>query len=70
MTGAIAAASAQLGFHVSQLIEIQTGCAAKMILASMADNELYYGDGTLQEFIEAANASAPKRKHFKHPSHA
>lgn len=27
-----------------------------MILASMADNEIYYCDGTLQEFIEAAEA--------------
>lgn len=42
--------------HESQLIEIQQSCAAKIILASMADNEIYYSDGTLQEFIEAAEA--------------
>jgi hypothetical protein len=42
--------------HQCQLIDIQQGYAAKMILASMADNEIYYCDSTLQEFIEAAEA--------------
>lgn len=42
--------------HESQLIAIQQGSAAKMILAAMVDNEIHYGDGTLQEFIEAAEA--------------
>jgi len=42
--------------HQSQLIDIQTGRAAKMILNSMAHNEVYYADCTLQEFIEAAQA--------------
>gem|GEM_PF-4470080 len=42
--------------HQSQLISIQQGYPAKMILVSMADNEIYFCDGTLQEFIEAAEA--------------
>lgn len=42
--------------HESLLLEIQQGYAAKMILASMANNELYYSGGTLQEFIEAAES--------------
>jgi hypothetical protein len=42
--------------HESQLIEIQLSFAAKMILASMADNDLYYADGTLQDFIEAVES--------------
>lgn len=42
--------------HQSQLIEIQQGNAAKSILNSKAHNEIYYCDGTLQEFIEAAEA--------------
>ena len=42
--------------HQCQLIDIQQGYAAKMILDSIADNEIYYCNGTLQEFIEAAEA--------------
>jgi hypothetical protein len=42
--------------HESQLLDTQQGYAAKMILASIKDGEIYFCDGTLAEFIEAAEA--------------
>ncbi|RCJ15034.1 hypothetical protein A6S26_34710 [Nostoc sp. ATCC 43529] len=42
--------------HQSKLASIQQSHTAKMILDSMGHNEIYYCDGTLEEFIETAEA--------------
>jgi hypothetical protein len=40
--------------HESLVSEVKQNYAARMILASLADNQLYLADGVLEEFVEAA----------------